>query len=48
MTGTDKVVVKFSKKSFEAAIHQGFFDGFIYDRDLNCWVRKENYIVVKQ
>lgn len=39
MTGTDKVVVKFSKESFEAAIHQGFFDGFRFDQQNQVWVR---------
>ena len=39
MTGTDKVVVKFSKESFEAALHQGFFDGFRYDQIEKVWIR---------
>ena len=34
-------------KALRAAIYQGFFDGFVYEKDLNCWVRPENVSVVK-
>ena len=35
-------------KALKAAIHQGFFDGFVYEKELECWVRIENIIVVKK
>jgi sugar lactone lactonase YvrE len=39
MTGTDKIVVKFTRDALEAAIHQGLFDGFRYDQQNRVWIR---------
>ena len=43
-----KVPNRMKAKALRSAIHQGFFDGFVYEKDLNCWVRPENIIVVKK
>ena len=46
--GPLEVPNRMKAKALRAAIHQGFFDGYVYDKDLDCWVKLENIIVVKK
>jgi len=44
----EEIPNRMKAKALAAAVHQGFFDGFVYEKDLHVWVRAENIIVVKQ